>query len=167
MLWQWSKGSKFRRSDWMHCLTYLDYSNNNQQCKKPCKLDAKNTGRLSTHDYELSHQLSATVQCRTASRLRVHCLPQPLRASWLKVLLTQAFHQLPLKTAQSVLGVTWTVGPTMRRLLRTWLGKCAVVISCLQVILHNNVALYTTFVPVKFCTQTVYFYNLLDLAQLQ
>ena len=147
MLWQWSKGSKLRRSDWMHCLTYLDYSNSNHQRKKPCKLDAKNTCRLAHTNTSCQWQFSVIRHNRV---VRVRCLPQPLWVS--KSAARSAFHLLRLKTAWSVLVVTWTVGPTMRRLLGTQLGKRAVVVSCLVL---RNVAPYTTLVPVKLHTQTV------------
>ena len=46
-LWQWSEGSKLHRSNWMHCLTYLDYSNSiTSNTKSHAKRDVKNTGRL-------------------------------------------------------------------------------------------------------------------------
>ena len=99
------------------------------------------------HKRSINSVTSCQWQC---SAIRHNCVlhgRQPLQASK-----SAAGHQLPLKTAPSFLGVTWTVGLKMRRLLRTRLLKCAVVVSCL--VLHN-VTLYTTFVPVKLCTQTV------------
>ena len=73
MLWQRPKVSKLRRSDWMHCLTYLDYSNSNQQRKKPRKLhvDVKNTGRLAHTTTSCQRQFSVghTLQPRPTRTL--------------------------------------------------------------------------------------------------
>ena len=81
MLWQWSENSKLHISDWMHCLTFLNYSNSNQQRKKPRKLDAKTTGRLAhtTINLDTSCQQQFSAICHNCV-LCVHCLPQPLQA---------------------------------------------------------------------------------------
>ena len=129
MLWQRSEGSRLRRSDWMHCLTYLDYSNSNQQRKSHAKLDAKNTnGR------------QAGRQARTASADTVlYCTPsrtpqqRPTNTLSTTSAARSAFHQLPSKTARSVL------------------GQYRQTISCLVL---RNVTPYMTIVPVKLCTQT-------------
>ena len=62
-LWQRSEGSKLRRSDWMHCLTYLDNSNSNQQHKSHAKQDAKyqwqgRQARTTSADTMFSHRFN-------------------------------------------------------------------------------------------------------------
>ena len=75
--------------------------------------------KYSTHDYRLTQSpvvsdTSSVPYTRTTSYAYQLCLPQPLQAS--KRAACSAFHQLhvPLKTARSVLGVTWTVVLAMR-----------------------------------------------------
>ena len=143
--WQWSEGSKLRRFIWVHCLTYLDYSNNNQQRKKPCKLDTKKHRQAST----LSHQY-----CQQQFSA-VHHNRRPMRTLSTSTTMNQQKCHFPLASVKDCmvsLVVTWTLWPTMRRLLRTRPEKCAVVVYCLVV---RNVTPYTTFVPVKLRTQTV------------
>ena len=141
MLGQRSEGSKLRRSNyWMHCLTYLDYSNSNQQRKSHAKLDAKNTnGR------------QAGRQARTASADTVlYCTPsrtpqqRPTNTLSTTSAARSAFHQLPSKTARSVSGQcksSNTVGPMMRQ-----------TISCL-VLLNVTPQVY------DFCTSKTLYTN--------
>ena len=50
-----------------YCLTYLDYSNSNQQRKSHAKLDAKNTNGRQASMHDVSRHCSVFVYATTAS----------------------------------------------------------------------------------------------------